>query len=770
MTEDINIIFQKYLEEHADDQSIDFSPLLNKHPSLKDSLNKKIEAYKKVIGVFSQEEPVEQKTTHIGKTIGGCKILKILGQGGMGVVYLAHQEKLNRKVVIKILRPFAVDNKDLKERFKRESRIIARLNHKHIVPVYDVGEDDGSLYIIMKYVEGLSLGQLIEKLSDYDRAKLTIGDINKAISDIFQKEHSLNYKTPTEFFCNIIIQVGEALQYAHDNGVIHRDVKPSNIIIEKDGNPVLLDFGLSHDEVETNLTMSGDFLGTPIYSAPECFSNEPIINLNQLDVYSLGVTLYELVTGNFPFDGKSVYEIYSNIKNKAPKTPSKHIKISRDLELIVLNSISQISSHRYDNVSLFIEDLDNYLHFRPVKASRISVFNKIRYGVKRNLRTLYFLIPALLIVTVFSGVSIQQYYNNKQSGYYLIKGLEQHQFGNNNKAKEFFEKSLEFDTNNTQAFSELVNIRDLLGEDNSLLLKDIEKQLNQHPYDEYLISIYVLILQNNGKDDKAEEVCIDYLKTDSRHFNCLLALYSKYWKEAKTVDKAIEITNRIYAFYPDKPDVLANAAIQSYKFKRKSEAFKFLNKAVELNEKKYVLNLADLYVIDEDYEKAISAYKTVLKHYPEDAKTAYSIALWSQKLNKYPDSIKYIKLALKQKPNEIEYQIFLDKLTRMNNLSFLKYKKRGYKLFINKQYKEAIPYLEAAITFNDNNGDFETYEGLGISYARQGYFEKALEYFIKANEQKPNKITQKAIDSIKLHLEAYDDLNTYKAGIVNESK
>lgn len=386
---DIQTIFQDYLDIHIDEAVIDFGPLLQQNPEHIEFLTRKISAYKRANALLKDDTKPDVETPQlIGHEIGGCKLIRVLGQGGMGVAYLGRQEKLNRDVVVKVLRPFAVDNKALKERFLRESRTIGRLNHKNIVPVYDVGEQDESFYIIMRHIEGMPLNVFIEKFSKTDRSPSAIRDIL-----------GLEAKSTTEFLCNIIIHVADAVLYAHDNGVIHRDIKPSNIILEPNGNPVLLDFGLSHDDVESNLTMTGDFLGTPIYSAPELFQKNVPKDGPQLDVYALGVTLYELLTGGLPYGGDSVYEIYNSIKNKEPINPkSLWNKIPRDLETIVNTSIFKEPRLRYQSINVLKADLQNFLNCVPIMAKSPTLIRKSLFYIVR--RKKMFAISAI-IVTMF---------------------------------------------------------------------------------------------------------------------------------------------------------------------------------------------------------------------------------------------------------------------------------------------------------------------------------------------------------------------------------
>ena len=409
---DVNKIFQEFLSKNLDQENIDFQSLFKAHTELRESLEKKINAYKKVMGVLQEDKP-QPESSLVGREIGGCDLNKILGQGGMGVVYLGRQKKLNRDVVVKVLRPFAVDNQALKERFLRESRIIGRLNHKNIVPVYDVGEQDGSFYTIMQHVAGLSVSDLIKKLEKIDRSSLKMDDLSSLLPDPSWGSALLHLKTPTEFFCHLIIQVADAIQYAHNNGVIHRDIKPSNIIVAPDGIPILLDFGLSHDEIENNLTVSGEFLGTPIYSAPELFTKTGSKNLHQLDVYALGVTLYELLTGALPYEGKSIYEIYSSIKNDEPVRPKKRwIGIPSDLETIVSTAISKVSTFRYQSISSLREDLYHFLRYQPITAKSPSSIQRILYFARR--KTALVVTFAALIFVAGSIAAGTIYYKKQQ--------------------------------------------------------------------------------------------------------------------------------------------------------------------------------------------------------------------------------------------------------------------------------------------------------------------------------------------------------------------
>ncbi|MDW8404503.1 serine/threonine-protein kinase, partial [Chloroflexus sp.] len=214
----------------------------------------------------------------VGQTIGRFEILSELGRGGMAVVYKARQTDLDRIVALKILPPSLTSDQSYIARFRQEARSAARLEHPHIMPIYEVGEVAGYHYIAMKFIKGRTLKQLLEQ------------------------EGAL----PVKRAAQILAQVGEALDYAHRQGIIHRDIKPSNVMITDEGWIYLTDFGLARGvgSGAGGLTMAGTVMGTPEYMSPEQAQGLPNVG-PPTDIYALGVMLYELLTGAFPFKAET---------------------------------------------------------------------------------------------------------------------------------------------------------------------------------------------------------------------------------------------------------------------------------------------------------------------------------------------------------------------------------------------------------------------------------------------------------------------------------
>lgn len=232
----------------------------------------------------------------IGQVIGDYEIQKLLGSGGMAQVYRGYDLKLQRYAAIKIIAPHLVDTGDYEFRFEREARAVAQLNHTNIVTVYRFGEQDGLYWMAMQYIDGPDLGRI---LSVY---------------------HSQNELMPLNSVLSIIDAIGKALDYAHSKGVIHRDIKPGNIMLTREGEVILTDFGLAY--VETEKT-EGDVFGSAQYIAPEqAVSSASVVP--QSDLYSLGVTLYKMLTGSTPFSQGSAMQIAMSHISEPPPPPEDY--------------------------------------------------------------------------------------------------------------------------------------------------------------------------------------------------------------------------------------------------------------------------------------------------------------------------------------------------------------------------------------------------------------------------------------------------------------
>lgn len=266
----------------------------------------------------------------IGETVGPYKITSYLGQGGMATIYRAKQLTLDRDVALKVIHPALKDDQSFIMRFKREASIVAKLNHPNIVPVYDFGEFEGVSYIVMRFIEGQTLKDV---LSDKRLGTKQILDILRPVAD--------------------------ALGYAHSRGVLHRDVKPSNVLIDTEGNVYLADFGLARLGHSGESTLSQEMIiGSPQYISPEQGRGEQADDRS--DIYSLGVVVYEMFTGRVPFAGDTPYTmILGHINDPLPPPRQFNSKINPAIEQVIAKALAKDKEKRFRTVRELMRALDN---------------------------------------------------------------------------------------------------------------------------------------------------------------------------------------------------------------------------------------------------------------------------------------------------------------------------------------------------------------------------------------------------------------------------
>jgi hypothetical protein len=314
--------------------------------------------------------------------LGDFQLGEEIGRGGFGIVYRARQVSLDRPVAVKVLFRHLTHTDDQLSRFEREARAAARLDHPSIVSVYAWGQAGDDFFIAQRLVgRGRTLADELNEL----RASGTP-----------PKGH---FRTVAERFES----VAGALQQAHERGIVHRDVKPSNILLDEQGRPCLSDFGLAKVEDGLELSRTGDFAGSPFYMSPEQADSRRGPIDHRSDVYSLGVTLYETLTLTPPFQGNGAHEVIRRILTEEPRRPGRiESRVPTDLETICLHAIEKDPGRRYQTARELAEDLRAYLDGEPIAAVPISSARRALRAVRRHYQPIS--MGLLLVVIVVGGL------------------------------------------------------------------------------------------------------------------------------------------------------------------------------------------------------------------------------------------------------------------------------------------------------------------------------------------------------------------------------
>jgi WD40 repeat protein/tRNA A-37 threonylcarbamoyl transferase component Bud32 len=330
-------------------------------------------------------------------SFGDYDLLEEIGQGGMGVVYKARQKSLNRLVALKMIRTGVWASETEVRRFRQEAETAAALDHPHIVPVYEVGEWEGHVYLVFKLIEG---GSLAGRLAEFGTDPRAAG--------------------------RMVAEVARAVHHAHQRGVLHRDLKPSNILLDRQGEPHVTDFGLAKRlEEDGSLTESGALVGTPSYMAPEQAAGLKQAVTTATDVYGLGALLYVLLTGRPPFRAESAVDTLLLVREREPEPPRRiNAKVDPDLETICLKCLQKEPGRRYGSAELVAEDLERWLAGEPIQARPVGRAARLWRWCRRNssLATL-----AALLVLLLAGLAVTALVGYTQTSSALKQVRSEHQ-------------------------------------------------------------------------------------------------------------------------------------------------------------------------------------------------------------------------------------------------------------------------------------------------------------------------------------------------------
>lgn len=347
------------------------------------------------------------------RVFGDFEIVREIGRGGMGVVYEARQVSLDRPVALKVLHRGLGLTDSAIARFQREAHAAARLNHPNIVPIYGQGELEASYYYAMELIDGVSIDRLLAPQpadGEPDEPGAGGASVGEPADDSLAALRTAWSSTskPRAWYQQIsrmLAEVADALHYAHLNGVVHRDIKPHNLIVSRGGRICVTDFGLARVSEEPGMTLSGELVGSPLYMSPEQISGGRAGTTPQSDIYSLGVTLYQILAGRPPFLGRARDQVITQIMSREPVPPRRiNPEVPIDLETICLKATSKDPRRRYADAGAMADDLARFAEGQRIRARRAGYLGRVRRFVARHAAVVGFTAAVLVLALVVASL------------------------------------------------------------------------------------------------------------------------------------------------------------------------------------------------------------------------------------------------------------------------------------------------------------------------------------------------------------------------------
>lgn len=469
----VDQIVQGFLEAQLQGHEPDLEQIVAQHPEHEAQIRQQIGNLREVNGLFAclvqpdEGGPGSDASGQelVGRRLGDFEILSLIGRGGMGAVFLAKQVSLDRQVALKVVAGSGLAGNRMLERFRREARALAKVTHPNIVPIYEVGEEGPYSYFAMEYVRGVSLDVVLNAIRKSPPSRRA----GAVMQDCLRREQlaasttgepakaGAGAEVDADYIAaisRVVIRVARALDYGHQQGIIHRDVKPSNILIGPEGTPKLVDFGLARVQSQETITEAGEFFGTPNYVSPEHIRSPEAVD-GRSDVYSLAATYYECLTLRAPFEAGTVHETLNKIlAQEAVSLKRSCPRLSTDLNTVVLHALEKSPPDRYQTAAEFADDIENVLEFRSIRAKRPSLTRRMCHIARGNMARVLLAVSA---VAVCSALGVGAFHTFKSRAHaeaeklYQI-GLAKKTSENHREAIQWFDRAMEKDPRYIEAY------------------------------------------------------------------------------------------------------------------------------------------------------------------------------------------------------------------------------------------------------------------------------------------------------------------------------
>ncbi|BBM83012.1 serine/threonine-protein kinase [Candidatus Uabimicrobium amorphum] len=622
-------------------------------------------------GFYAREQDA-YSSLNKGSYFGRYLINRELGRGGMGIVYEAYDPQMQRVIALKVIM-----NKDLgdRERFLKESQAVAQLNHANIVRFYEFG-DFPQLHFTMEYIHGLPLSNLIK-----DR------------------------RMKPNFLVTILRQICQACEHAHRSGILHRDIKPANVIVTKEGQAKLLDFGLAKNiHAQDDLTNTGEALGTAYYMAPEQLQGNPN---KRSDIYSFGATLYEALTWRTVYQGTTNINIIVQILEKPPIPPHQlNPEVCPYLEAICLKALSRNPARRYESFRQLDQELKNYQHKRPILARKYTKWDTLSTMIKQHMLLFSFL--AIFITTVFGfSVFLVIAYEKLESKEAQLQTTNQELKHLNRAMIEALDYARHSEDHH-ELFFDMHFLKPL---------KRIFQQSSQLKTAKEYEFLRGLVLGQTGDKEDIRQAIIDYNNVIAKDPGSPLSYYNRalLYEKTKEYPKALDDYNTSIRLNSGYARAFYNRGRIHEELEDHNAAIADYTKALALNPRFYQAhhNRGRLYMVAKDYAQAASDLKKAIALNGEYHRAYATQGELLERQGKLDASIKSYSTAISIKPSIYYYYI-----------------NRGYVYRLQKQLSFALRDYQHAMRIEPDN--YLAYTATGVIYQMKNNSAKAVHYYTKA--------------------------------------